>query len=94
MENHISRSAFLIKAGMVTAAIPLASLTWGIVSGAYDYTNKTQKLILPNLPKAFDGIKMAQISDVHSGSFYNHKAVLGGVEMLLGRKAGFRFFYR
>lgn len=88
----ISRSAFLMKAGMVTAAIPLASLSWGVISGAYDYKIKRRKLILPNLPKAFDGIKMAQISDIHSGSFYNKKAVLGGVELMLGEKPDFIFF--
>jgi predicted MPP superfamily phosphohydrolase len=88
----ISRSAFIVKAGIITAAIPLASLSWGIVSGAYDYRIKRRTLILPNLPKAFDGIKMAQISDVHSGSFYNPRAVLGGVEMLLAEKPDFVFF--
>lgn len=88
----ISRSAFIVKAGMLTAAVPLASLSWGIVSGAYDYKIKRRTLILPNLPKAFDGIKMAQLSDVHSGSFYNPKAVLGGVEMLLAEKPDFVFF--
>lgn len=88
----ISRSAFLMKAGLVTAAIPLASLSWGVISGAYDYKIKRRKLILPNLPKAFNGIKMAQISDIHSGSFYNKKAVLGGVELMLGEKPDFIFF--
>ncbi|WP_316793167.1 metallophosphoesterase [Pedobacter frigoris] len=90
--STISRSSFLIKAGMITAAIPLSSLSWGIISGAYDYKIKRRTLILPNLPKAFDGIKMGQISDIHSGSFYNRKAVLGGVEMLLGEKPDFIFF--
>jgi len=88
----ISRSSFLVKAGLVVAAVPLTSLSWGIVSGAYDYKIKRVKLVLPNLPKAFDGIKMGQISDIHSGSFYNHKAVKGGVEMLLGEKPDFIFF--
>lgn len=88
----ISRSSFLIKAGVITAAIPLSSLSWGIISGAYDYRVKRKTLILPNLPKVFDGIKMAQISDVHSGSFYNRKAVLGGVEMLLAEKPDIAFF--
>nr|WP_199079703.1 metallophosphoesterase [Pedobacter sp. ASV19] len=88
----ISRSSFLVKAGLVVAAVPLTSLSWGIVSGAYDYKIKIVKLLLPNLPKAFDGIKMGQISDIHSGSFYNHKAVKGGVEMLLGEKPDFIFF--
>lgn len=88
----ISRSAFIVKAGLVAAAIPLTSLSWGIVSGAYDYKVKRVKLVLPNLPKAFDGIKMGQISDIHSGSFYNPKAVKGGVEMLLAEKPDFIFF--
>jgi len=90
--DTISRSSFLVKAGIVAAAVPLTSLTWGIVSGAYDYQVRRKTLILPNLPAAFDGITMAQISDIHSGSFYNPKAVRGGVEMLLGEKPDFIFF--
>lgn len=90
--GQISRSAFLTKAGMITAAVPLASLSWGVISGAYDYKIKRRTLLLPNLPKAFEGIKMGQISDIHSGSFYNKKAVLGGVEMLLAEKPDFIFF--
>jgi uncharacterized protein len=88
----ITRSDFLIKAGVTVAAIPLASLTWGIVSGAYDYQVKKRKLVLRNLPKAFEGMTLAQISDIHSGSFYNKKAVLGGVETLLGQKPDAIFF--
>ncbi|PST84083.1 metallophosphatase [Pedobacter yulinensis] len=88
----ISRSAFLVKTGLVAAAIPLSSLSWGIISGAYDYRVRRQKLVLPNLPKAFDGIKMAQISDIHSGSFYNRKAVQGGIDLLLSEKPDFVFF--
>lgn len=90
--ESISRSSFIIKAGLITAAVPLTSLSWGIISGGYDYQVKRRKLILPNLPKSFDGIKLGQISDVHSGSFYNQKAVLGGVEMLMGEKPDLIFF--
>ncbi|MGB4773889.1 MAG: metallophosphoesterase [Daejeonella sp.] len=88
----IPRSEFLIKAGTLVAAIPLASLTYGIVSGAYDYRVRRKTLYFPNLPQAFDGIKLGQISDIHSGSFYDRKAVLGGVEMLLKEKPDFVFF--
>lgn len=88
----ISRSEFLIKAGLVTAAIPLTSLTWGIASGAYDYQVRRRTLILPNLPGAFEGMKLGQISDVHSGSFYNQKAVKGGVDLLLAEKPDLIFF--
>lgn len=90
--DTISRSAFLVKAGLVAAAVPLTSLTWGITSGAYDYQVHRKTLVLPNLPAAFDGITMGQISDIHSGSFYNPTAVKGGVEMLLKEKPDFIFF--
>ncbi|MFC5282165.1 metallophosphoesterase [Pedobacter alpinus] len=91
-ENTIPRSEFLVKAGMAVAAVPFASLSWGVISGAYDYRVRKQALYFANLPKEFDGIKLAQISDVHSGSFYNKKAVLGGVEMLMNQKPDFVFF--
>ncbi|SHF66970.1 metallophosphoesterase [Pedobacter caeni] len=88
----ISRSSFLVKAGLITAAIPLTSLTWGIARGAYDYKVKRKTLVLPNLPASFEGMKLGQISDIHSGSFYNPRAVLGGVEMLLAEKPDLIFF--
>jgi predicted MPP superfamily phosphohydrolase len=88
----IPRSEFLMKAGLLAGSIPLAGLTYGTISGVYDYRVKHRKLYLPNLPKAFDGIKLGQISDIHSGSFYNKRAVAGGVEMLLKEKPDFIFF--
>jgi predicted MPP superfamily phosphohydrolase len=90
--DAIPRSEFLMKAGLIAGAVPLASLGFGIISGAYDYRVRYQTLYLPNLPKAFDGIKLGQISDIHSGSFYNKTAVKGGVEMLLREKPDFIFF--
>ena len=88
----ISRSDFLAKSGVVLASIPFAGLSWGIVGGAYDYTVKRQKLYLPNLPAAFHGLQIVQISDIHSGSFYNKRAVMGGIEMILGLKPDVIFF--
>lgn len=90
--NVIPRSAFLLKAGLLAGAIPLAALKLSMKTGLYDYHIKHQILYLPNLPKAFDGIKLGQISDIHSGSFTNKKSVLGGVEMLMREKADIIFF--
>lgn len=90
--NAIPRSEFLMKAGLLAGSIPLAGLTYGTISGVYDYRVKHRTLYLPNLPQAFDGIRLGQISDIHSGSFYNKKAVAGGVELLLKEKPDFIFF--
>lgn len=90
--NGITRSEFLTKAGILIASLPVAPMSWGVISGAYDYRVRKQKLYLPNLPKAFHGMTIGQLSDIHSGSFYNKRAVMGGVEMLLAEKPDVVFF--
>lgn len=92
VSDSISRSQFLTRAGILVAAVPFTTLSWGIAVGGYDYRVRKQKLYLPNLPKAFHGMKIAQISDIHSGSFYNKKAVQGGIDMLLAEKPEVIFF--
>lgn len=91
-ENALSRSEFLAKTGMAVATIPLVSMSYGIISGAHDYRVKRISITLPNLPKSFHGLKLAQLSDIHSGSFYNKTAVQGGIEMLLKEKPDLVFF--
>ena len=88
----IPRSEFLAKTALVASAIPLGAFTYGIISGAHDYHLKRVTVKLPNLPKAFDGIKIGQISDIHSGSFWNKTAVKGGVELLQKEKPDVIFF--
>jgi predicted MPP superfamily phosphohydrolase len=90
--DTIPRSEFLLKAGLLVAAVPLAAIKTAMPKGSYDYHVLYQTMYLPNLPKAFDGLRIGQISDIHSGSFYNKKAVLGGVEMLLKEKTDMIFF--
>ncbi|MXV17608.1 metallophosphoesterase [Hufsiella ginkgonis] len=90
--EKIPRSKFLLQAGVLAAGVPFASLGYGVISGVYDYRVRRKTLVLPNLPQEFDGIRLGQISDIHSGSFYNRKAVLGGVEMLLAEKPDLVFF--
>lgn len=85
-ENGISRSEFLSKSALVAGALPVAAMSYGILSGAYDYRVRRRTITLPNLPKAFDGIRIAQLSDIHSGSFYNKTAVKGGIDLLNAEK--------
>ena len=90
--NEISRSEFLSKVALGAAAVPVATFTFGIVSGAHDYRTRRLTVPIKGLPKAFDGIRIGQLSDIHSGSFFNQKAVLGGVEMMLAEKPDVLFF--
>ncbi len=88
----ISRSDFLIKSSLVATALPALTMGFGIISGAHDYRIKRRTVSLKNLPASFDGIRIAQISDIHSGSFYNKTAVTGGIDMLLNEKPDVVFF--
>lgn len=88
----ISRSDFLMKTALLAAAIPAGVLTWGVLSGAYDYRIRRVLLRIKDLPKAFEGMTIAQISDIHTGSFFNKTAVKGGVEMLMRERPEMVFF--
>lgn len=91
-ENSITRSEFLMKTALIAGAIPVVGMGYGIIVGAHDYRIRRVTVRLPNLPKAFDGFRIAQVSDIHSGSFFNKTAVKGGVEMLLKEKPDVVFF--
>ncbi|HEY9561470.1 MAG TPA: metallophosphoesterase [Anseongella sp.] len=94
-EKKISRSEFLSKAGLVIGAVPLTTLGYGIVSNSvYDYRVRHVALRLPNLPKAFHGLRIGQLSDIHAGSLaHKHRnAVTAGIELLLREKPDVIFF--
>ncbi len=88
----IPRSEFLAKTGLGLGSLAFLGLSTQSSRGLYDYRVRRVNLVLPNLPSAFEGIKLVQISDIHSGSFYNPTAVLGGVELILGLKPDIIFF--
>ena len=88
----IPRSEFLTKAALIATAVPFGTMAYGIISGAHDYRLRRIKIKLPNLPKSFHGVRIGQISDIHSGSFFNKTAVKGGVELLMNEKPDLIFF--
>ena len=91
-DEGISRSKFLATTGLVVAAAPIVSLSWGIISGAHDYRVRRIKLPVKDLPKGLEGLRIGQLSDIHSGSFWNKTAVKGGVQMLADEKVDLAFF--
>lgn len=90
--EKISRSEFFAKSALVAGALPLAAMSFGIISGAHDYRIRRKSILIPNLPKAWHGVKVAQLSDIHSGSFWNRIAVEGGIDMLMAEKPDIVFF--
>jgi len=77
-----SRRKFLSTLALGVAAIPFASVLYGIYQGRYNFRVLNYTLYFEDLPDAFDGYRLAQISDVHSGSFDNPKKIQYGVDLL------------
>ncbi len=83
--DKISRSVFLSWAGMIAGGGLFGSLIYGF-GNKYRYHIKRLSLSFTNLPQSFKGLKVVQLSDIHSGSFTDKKAVMKGVEMVLNEK--------
>jgi predicted MPP superfamily phosphohydrolase len=77
---------------LLAAAIPLAAIKVNMPKGSYDYHVLIKPCTCLICQKHLMASRIGQISDIHSGSFYNKKAVLGGVEMLLKEKTDLIFF--
>jgi uncharacterized protein len=89
----ISRFDFLLQAGVFIAAIPFFSIIWGIWKGRYNFKVTNLSLVFPNLPDAFNGIKILQISDFHIGSFGgNPKMVEKAVDLINSQNADYILF--
>lgn len=85
--NNITRSAFLYQIGLVFAAIPFASILYGVTKGKFQFRVIKEKLKFSNLPKAFHGFRIVQISDIHLGSFNkNFEKIAEAVELINNQK--------
>ena len=85
-EETMNRAQFLERISLATGTISFGVGFWGTNNTLYDYQLKQVPLKISHLPKAFHGLRIAQISDIHVGSLTNTLAVKGGLEMLLREK--------
>jgi hypothetical protein len=72
-----SRRAFLEKsvqyAGYGLASAPVLALGADAVYTLYDFQVHRVKIPVRNLPRQFEGLTIAQISDLHAGSFFSEQ---------------------
>ena len=82
-----SRRKFISQIGLGLAAIPFASLLYGMYQGRYNYKVLKYTLHFEDLPDAFDVYKMTHISDIHSGSFDNKEKINYAVDLVNKQKS-------
>ena len=77
-----SRRKFMSQLALGLAAIPFASILYGVIKGRYNFKVLKYTLTFDDLPAAFDGYKITQISDIHSGSFDNVEKVNYAIDLI------------
>lgn len=77
-----SKRLWVRNVGLGLVAVQFGTFFFGINQGRYNYFKRKVTLKYKNLPDAFDGFKLVQISDVHSGSFDHPEEVQKGVDLI------------
>lgn len=86
------RRRFLSIIAMGIAAIPFGALLYGMYRGKYNFKVLKYDLEFDDLPDAFDGYQITQISDIHSGSFDNREKIEYAIELINQQKSDVLFF--
>lgn len=76
------RRKFISQTALVLSAIPFLGILHGVLIGKYRYRVVNHTLEFDDLPEAFDGFTITQISDIHSGSFDDKKKLEYGVDLI------------
>jgi predicted MPP superfamily phosphohydrolase len=82
-----SRRKFITELAILLAAIPFTAFFYAMLRGKYDYKMHRQTIYYDELPEAFDGFTITQLSDIHSGSFDNVKAMQRGIDLAKAQKS-------
>jgi hypothetical protein len=87
-----SRSPALSIVAAIASVIVMAGIVFGLTKGKYRYKVHRTELEFDDLPEAFDGFTITQISDIHAGSFDNAEEVKRAVRLINEQHSDVIFF--
>jgi predicted MPP superfamily phosphohydrolase len=87
-----NRRKFVSQVALGLAAVPFLSLIYGMTVGKYNFKVIKQTLFFPDLPDAFEGFKITQISDIHSGSFDNEEKIRYAIDLINEQESDLMLF--
>ena len=90
--GNLSRLKFLNQLAVILAAVPFGAFVYGMIKSGFDYKVRKVRLVLPNLPAAFNGLKIVQLSDIHTGSFVSSAPLEKALRMIQEQNADVIFF--
>jgi predicted MPP superfamily phosphohydrolase len=81
------RNLHWVEFSAIVFLLTVLTFIYGMIRGKYAYRVIKHTLFFEDLPDSFDGFTITQISDIHSGSFKNPKAVQKGIDMVKQQKS-------
>jgi predicted MPP superfamily phosphohydrolase len=76
-----SRRTFFQYAAVVAGGFPFLAATYGFAAGRLRYTIVRVDVPVANLPKELDGLRIAQLSDIHIGDYMPPPEIARAVDM-------------
>jgi uncharacterized protein len=84
--TKIPAGNYIVKSGTIFSFLFLIVILQGIFIGRTNFEVSKVSVSNNKLPKSFDGFKIAQISDLHLGSFRDPADVKKGLDLLMAEK--------
>jgi predicted MPP superfamily phosphohydrolase len=86
VDGGISRLKFMSQIALTFTVLPAIGFIYGMVKGAYNYKVHRVKVPSPKIPQAFNGFKIVQLSDIHTGSFNDTSALNKAFDIVMEQK--------
>jgi uncharacterized protein len=82
-----SRKIWVSVLAFVIAAIPFFGFVYGMAFGKHNFKLHKEIIYFEDLPEAFDGFTITQISDIHVGSFKDPKHIQKGINLAIAQQS-------
>jgi len=76
-----ARSVYVSEIVVFIAVAIFLAIVFGLTRGRHLYRVRKEILYFSDLPEAFDGFTITQLSDIHSGSLSNIRGVQKGIDL-------------
>jgi uncharacterized protein len=76
-----SRRSFFQYAAVLAGSVPFLAATYGFAAGRLRYTVERIDVPVTNLPPELDGLRIAQLSDIHIGDYMPPSEIRRAVDM-------------